>query len=157
MRLNHTSRHDSGAGVAHGIAREDKLHKGHPNMKVFVVEDSIPVRERLIELINEVDGFEVVGLASTFDEAVGGIRRTGPDIAIFDIQLAAGSGIDALAEVKRDLPGLRAIVLTNYATPQHEKASADAGAEYFLDKSADFEKIAEILESMKPAQGTDRH
>ena len=88
-------------------------------------------------------------LAASFDEAVAGIRRTRPDVAIFDIQLSAGSGIDALAEAKREQPGLRAIVLTNYATPQHEKASVDAGAECFLDKSADFEKIAEVLEGMK--------
>ncbi|MBI4205658.1 MAG: response regulator transcription factor [Betaproteobacteria bacterium] len=126
-------------------------------MKVFVVEDSAPVRERLIEMINEIEGFEVVGQAGTCDEAVSGIRQTKPDIAIFDIQLATGSGIDALAQAKRELPGLRGIVLTNYATPQHEKASADAGAEYFLDKSADFEKIAEILESMKTGQNADGH
>lgn len=126
-------------------------------MKVFVVEDSAPVRERLIEMINEIEGFEVVGQAGTCDEAVSGIRRTKPDIAIFDIQLATGSGIDALVQAKRELPGLRGIVLTNYATPQHEKASADAGAEYFLDKSADFEKIAEILESMKTGQNADGH
>ena len=44
---------------------------------------------------------------------------------------------------------MKAIVLSNYATPQHIKASSDAGAEYFLDKSADFERITEILEQMK--------
>ncbi|MNC86952.1 Transcriptional regulatory protein DevR (DosR) [compost metagenome] len=138
------------------MVRHEAFDKGQADMKIFVVEDSVPVRERLIEMIGEIGGFELVGDAATFDEAVDGIRRTKPDIAIFDIQLAAGSGIDALAEVKRELPGLRAVVLTNYATPQHEKASADAGAEYFLDKSADFEKIAEILESMKADQDADR-
>lgn len=158
MRLNDRAGHDSGAGVSRPIAQQAKRYVGgHVDMKIFVVEDSAPVRERLIEMMNEIDGFEVVGQAATFDEAVSGIRRTRPDIAVFDIQLATGSGIDALAEVKRELPGLRAIVLTNYATPQHEKASADAGAEYFLDKSADFEKIAEILESMKPGRNADRH
>jgi DNA-binding NarL/FixJ family response regulator len=145
----------SGASASRRIARQDNYYKGQARMRVFVVEDSAPVRERLIELINEIEGFEVVGEAVTCSEAVDGIRRTRPDIAIFDIQLASGSGIEALAQVKRELPGLHGIVLTNYATPQHEKASADAGAEYFLDKSADFEKIAEILESMKPGPDTD--
>jgi len=122
-------------------------------MKIFVVEDSAPVRERLIELINDVAGCVVVGEATTADEALAGIRRTRPEVAIFDIQLAAGSGIDALVAARRDQPQLRAIVLTNYATPQHEKASVDAGAEYFLDKSADFEKITGVLESMKAESG----
>lgn len=122
-------------------------------MKIFVVEDSAPVRERLIELINDVAGCVVVGEATTADEALTGIRRTRPEVAIFDIQLAAGSGIDALVAARREQPWLRAIVLTNYATPQHEKASVDAGAEYFLDKSADFEKITGVLESMKAESG----
>lgn len=122
-------------------------------MKIFVVEDSAPVRERLIELINDVAGCVVVGEATTADEALAGIRRTRPEVAIFDIQLAAGSGIDALVAARREQPRLRAIVLTNYATPQHEKASVDAGAEYFLDKSADFEKITGVLESMKAESG----
>lgn len=121
-------------------------------MKVFVAEDSAPVRERLIEMISEIEGFEVVGEAATAREAVSGIRESRPDVAIFDIQLAAGSGIEALIEARRERPILKAIVLTNYATPQHEKASAEAGADYFLDKSADFEKITEILQSMKADQ-----
>jgi len=118
------------------------------DMKVFVVEDSAAVRERLVELIGEVDDVEVVGEADTYDRAVAGILATRPDVAIVDVTLAEGSGIDVLANLKRQMPGLRGIVLTNYTSPQHAKASADAGAEYFLDKSADFERIPEILVEM---------
>ena len=120
------------------------------DMKVFVVEDSSAVRERLIEMIREVADVEVVGEAATYDKAVAGIIGSRPDVAILDIKLAndVGSGIDVLSEVRKGMPGLRAIVLSNYATPQHAKASADAGAEYFLDKSADFDRIPEILRQM---------
>lgn len=120
-------------------------------MKVFIVEDSPAVRERLVEMIREVEGVEVVGEAGSFDAAVAGITTTLPDVAILDIKLAddGGSGIDVLNRVKRLLPELKAIVLSNYATPQHVKASADTGAEYFLDKSADFERISEILEQLQ--------
>ncbi len=119
-------------------------------MKVFVVEDSAAVRERLVEMIREVEDVEVVGEAATFGKAVSGIRDTLADVAILDIKLADdnGSGIDVLAEVRKTMPAIRAIVMSNYATPQHVKASADAGAEYFLDKSVDFERIPEILRSM---------
>ena len=128
-----------------------------PDMKVFVVEDSAAVRERLIEMIREIEDVEVVGEAETFDTAVNGILNTRPDVAILDIKLAdgGGSGIDVLAQVRKGLPAMKAIMLSNYATPQHMKASADAGAEYFLDKSADFERITEILEQMK--HGTSTH
>jgi DNA-binding NarL/FixJ family response regulator len=125
------------------------------DMKVFVVEDSAAVRERLVELIRDVKDVEVVGEAATYDTAVAGIINTRPDVAVLDIKLAneTGSGIDALIEVRKTLPGIRAIILTNYSTPQHLKASADAGAEYFLDKSSDFERVAEILQHMKVASG----
>ncbi len=122
-------------------------------VKVFVVEDSLLVRERLIEMIREVDGVDVVGEADSYRTAVAGILSTHPDVAILDISLADGNGIDVLAHVKPRLPGLRGIVLTNYNSPQHLKASADAGAEYFLDKSVDFERITEILEQMMGSQG----
>jgi DNA-binding NarL/FixJ family response regulator len=120
-------------------------------MKVFVVEDSAAVRERLIEMIREIEDIEVVGEAATYDAAVDGIMSTRPDVAVLDIKLGdgGGSGIDVLNQVRKGLPAMKAIVLSNYATPQHMKASADAGAEYFLDKSADFERITEILEQMK--------
>jgi DNA-binding NarL/FixJ family response regulator len=124
------------------------LREGGVQMKVFVVEDSSAVRERLVEIINEINGLCVSGEADTCAGAVSGILRAQPDVGIFDIQLAEGSGIDALAEVKRALPALRTIVMSNYATPQHMRAAAAAGAEYFLDKSAEFERIGEILSLM---------
>jgi DNA-binding NarL/FixJ family response regulator len=120
-------------------------------MKVFLVEDSAAIRERLIEMIREVKNVDVVGQAENYSDAVAGIAASRPDVAILDIKLAdeTATGIDVLAEIKRRLPAVRAIMLSNYATPQHVKASADAGAEYFLDKSADFERIVDILEQLK--------
>ena len=126
-----------------------------PDMKVFVVEDSAAVRERLVEMVRDLEDIEVVGEADSYGTAVVGIKDTLPDVAILDIKLAndAGSGIDVLNAVRKELPALRAIVMSNYATPQHMKASANAGAEYFLDKTSDFERIPEILGRMKDAGG----
>ena len=125
-------------------------------MKVFIVEDSPVVRERLLDIVREVEGTELVGEAGNFDAAVEGIMATRPEVAILDIRLAddGGSGIDVLNRVKPQLPALHAIMLSNYATPQHAKASADAGAEYFLDKTVDFERIGEILRQLQDESGS---
>lgn len=117
-------------------------------MKVFLVEDSPLVRERLVEIIEAEGAHNVVGQAETYDDAIQGISTTVPDVGIFDIKLSHGNGIEALAEAKRRLPALVGIVMSNYATPQHLKASNDAGAAFFLDKSSDFERITEILSSI---------
>jgi DNA-binding NarL/FixJ family response regulator len=124
---------------------------GAAGMKVFIVEDAPAVLERLQDMVREVEGVELVGDAATYDAAVKGILLTQPDVSILDIKLAdaGGTGIDVLGRVRRDLPAMRAIVLSNYVTPQHEKASADAGAEYFLDKSADSDRIPGILAQLK--------
>lgn len=114
-------------------------------MKVFVVEDSAPVRERLVEMIEATGTHVVVGQATTYDDAVNGIAKTRPDVGIFDIRLARGDGIEALAVSKRLLPSLVCIVMSNYASRQHLYASIGAGARYFLDKSADFERIPVLL------------
>jgi len=128
-----------------------------PDMKVFVVEDSAAVRERLVEMIREVEDVEVVGEAATYGKAVAGIAGTAPDVAILDIRLAddEGSGIDVLNEIRKTMPAIRAIVMSNYITPQHMKASADAGAEYFLDKSVEFDRIPEILRQMGSSKKLD--
>lgn len=120
------------------------------DMKVFVVEDSAAVRERLIEMISQIDDVEIVGEADRFGPAVAGIRDSNPDVAILDVRLAdgTGTGIDVLSEIRKSMPDVRAIVMSNFATPQFAKASADAGADYFLDKSEDFERIPEILRDM---------
>ena len=126
-------------------------------MKVFLVEDSPMVAERLVEMIEDSGAHEIVGQAATYQAAVDGIAGTVPDVGIFDIKLAEGSGIDALAEAKRCRPDLVGIVMSNYTTPEFRKASADAGAAFFLDKSSDFERIAEILSAIaakNPMKGT---
>ena len=100
MQLHSESGHSSIPAYGTTIPGS-RAWKGREDMKIFVVEDSLPVRERLIEMIGELEGFTVVGEAATAEAAVNGIRRTRPDVAIFDIQLATGSGIEALVDAKR--------------------------------------------------------
>ena len=111
------------------------------------MEDSAALRERLAELVREVEGTEVVGEATNFDDAVRGMLSSCPDVAILDVRLAdrQGTGIDVLRRVRPRLPALKAIILSNYATSQHMRASSDAGAQYFLDKTVEFERIGAIL------------
>jgi len=77
------------------------------------------------------------------------IRTLAPDAVILDIRLSRGTGIEVLESVRR--PATRApvvIMLTNSPTPQHRTRCLAAGADYFLDESADFGRLGEILRGL---------
>lgn len=116
---------------------------------MFVVEDSVVVRERLVEMITAIKGAIVVGIAKDECSAIEGILDTSPDVAILDIELRQGSGIEVLAAVRNRVPELTAIVLSNYSMPQYRKASVDAGADYFFDKVQDLEKLMAVLHGLR--------
>jgi DNA-binding NarL/FixJ family response regulator len=116
-------------------------------LTVFLVEDSLAIRERLAETIRCIAGARLVGEAGTVGKAIDGIRSTHPGAVILDLQLEDGSGLEVLRAVHPGSPALHVAVLTNYATDQHRRACMSAGAEYFLDKSSDFPRIREIVEA----------
>lgn len=114
-------------------------------MKVFIVDDSPAVVERLVDLLSEVVGTEFVGQAGGVSEAVRGIEKVKPDALILDLQMPGGSGLDVLRAIRSEHPLLYVLICTNYPYPQYRDECMSAGANFFLDKSVDFEKIPGIL------------
>jgi DNA-binding NarL/FixJ family response regulator len=117
-------------------------------MMVFIADDSDPVRERLIALLSEIEGAEVIGQARNYDEAVEGIRSLKPHVVILDIQMPGGSGIDVLKEIKQDGRPPVVLMLTNHVSPPYRKKCMEWGADFFLDKSREFESLASIFGSL---------
>ncbi|HEY2986972.1 MAG TPA: response regulator transcription factor [Candidatus Binatia bacterium] len=118
-------------------------------MKVFIVDDSPIVRDRLMTMFSEVEGIEVIGQAENAVEATERIVALRPDAVVMDIRLASGNGIDVLRSIKKDRPDIEVIMLTLYPYPQYRESCMKAGASFFLDKSTGFEKITEALKTCK--------
>lgn len=114
-------------------------------MNLFIVEDSIPVRERLVRTLEGLHGLEIVGTAEDVSPAIEALSATPPDALILDLQLPSGSGLQVLRAVRSKLPRMRVIVMTNFAAEPYRKAAMAAGAEVFLDKSAEFGRVRDIL------------
>lgn len=114
-------------------------------MKVFIVDDSRPVVERLADLLEEVPGAELAGHAGDVAEAMRGIQKTKPDALILDLQLPDGSGLDVLRAVRREATRLLVLICTNYPYAAYREECLTAGANFFLDKTTEFGKIPAIL------------
>jgi DNA-binding NarL/FixJ family response regulator len=117
-------------------------------MRVFIADDSSAVVERLADLLEEVPGAQLVGQAGDVPEALRCIQQANPDAVILDLQMPGGSGLDVLRVIRRDNPGLHVLICTNYPYPQYREECLSAGANFFLDKSAEFAKIPAILRKL---------
>ena len=83
--------------------------------KVFLVEDSPAILQRLEKLLCDTGQVLIVGEASTAESAISGILMARPDIVFLDLQLAKGSGFDVLRAVHEKAPSIRVYMLSNFA------------------------------------------
>jgi DNA-binding NarL/FixJ family response regulator len=120
--------------------------------KVFVVEDSPLVRERLTQMLACVPGATVVGQAADVEDAIGGILAAKPDLVLLDLCLEQGSGFDVLRAVQRSEPGIDFYMLSNFSSEPYRRHAERLGARGFFDKSKDFERVRELV-----AQRASKH
>jgi len=112
---------------------------------VFLVEDSPAIKLRLANMLHKMTGVSIVGEADSAAAAIEGILHTRPDSVVLDIKLVGGSGIEVLRKVRPVEPSIRFIVLTNNADVQYRKVCMAAGADHFLDKASEFEKVKHLI------------
>jgi DNA-binding NarL/FixJ family response regulator len=114
-------------------------------LRVYLVEDSPAVRERLEDLINSISGACSIGHAAGANEAIGEILAQHPDAVVLDIGLAEGSGFDVLRAVHDAAPDIAVYVLSNYATEPYRRLAHRLGAVDFFDKTTEMDRVREAL------------
>jgi DNA-binding NarL/FixJ family response regulator len=117
-------------------------------MRVLIADDSAVVVERLSDLLREIPAIELVGGAGTVPEAIASIREMSPDAVILDLQMPGGTGLDVLRAIRPGHPALQIVICTNYPYPKYRDECMTAGANFFLDKSTEFEKIPVIFREL---------
>ena len=117
-----------------------------------MADDQAAVREGLVTLIETLPGFEVVGAASSGDEAVALVEQNAPDVVLMDLRMPGGDGIEATRRIRQAHPATRVVVLTTYADDASIGGALRAGAIGYLTKDAGRDDIRRALEAAAAGQ-----
>jgi DNA-binding NarL/FixJ family response regulator len=118
------------------------------DLTVLVVDDSILIRRSLIKLLDTLPNVGSIVEATNAPEAIRLLRESPPDIAIVDIRMPGGCGLDILKKAEEMSKPPMVIILTKYTTQQYRDEAAQAGAKYFFDKSTEFEKVVNVIRDL---------
>ncbi|TXH59527.1 MAG: response regulator transcription factor [Burkholderiaceae bacterium] len=102
--------------------------KDSPRIRVFLLDDHEVVRRGLAELLSMEPDIEVVGESGTAHDAVTRINATRPDVAVLDVRLPDGSGVEVCRDIRNENPQIYALMLTSYADDEALFDSIMAGA-----------------------------
>lgn len=103
-------------------------------IRVFLLDDHEVVRRGLRDLLEAEDGFVVVGEAGTAEEAFGRIPATTPDVAVLDVRLPDGDGIEVCRDIRSRHPEIQCLILTSFADDEALLSAIMAGAAGYLLK-----------------------
>ncbi len=117
-------------------------------LRVLLVEDTKLVAEQVCELIKGISSGADVTVVTSEHDALTAAIELGPDVAILDLSLKQGTGFGVLRALAKIVDKPVVVVLTNYALPKYREFALLLGADYFLDKAKDFEKLPPLLESV---------
>jgi DNA-binding NarL/FixJ family response regulator len=120
-------------------------------LKIMTVEDSHFIIKRLQAILDDVGGVHFVGNAASMTDALTLIEQQRPDVLFLDIRLGnrgTKTGVDLLSVVNKKYPAITVVMLTNLSGERYRTLCAREGADFFLDKSRDFDKIPETIEQI---------
>ncbi|SDR23175.1 response regulator [Paraburkholderia tuberum] len=118
----------------------------HPAVRVFLVDDAISIRKRVAARFGAIEGVEIVGEAEEPGAALDGIGATAADVVVMDLHLSGGSGIDLLRNLAQSMSTVITIVLTNHSGTWFRQACVANGAQYFFDKTSEFDLACNTIE-----------
>ena len=117
-------------------------------IRILVAEDHHVVRQGLVALIKTVEDMQVVSEACDGKQAVELFRRHEPDITIMDLRLPVMTGVEAIAEIRRDFPLARIIVLTTYDGDEDIYRALQAGARGYLLKDMSGDDLMDAIRTV---------
>ena len=117
-------------------------------IRVFLVDDHEIVRRGLADLLGSYDDIEVIGEAGSVQQAFGRIQATQPDVAVLDVRLPDGSGIDLCRDIRSRMSDVQCLILTAYDDDAAVNAAVLAGAAGYALKDIGGQRLVESVRSV---------
>ena len=114
-------------------------------VRVLLAEDQAMVRGALSALLSLEDDIEIVAEASRGDEVLPAALETLPDVALLDIEMPGGDGLEAAAVLHERLPSCRVVILTTFGRSGYLRRAMESGAVGFLLKDAPASELARAI------------
>jgi len=130
------------------------MSEGREMTSVVLVEDHHLVREGLRLVLGAADGIDVVGEASTAEEASSVVASVRPDVVLLDLGLGEIVGFDVLRSIHARFPATRVLVLTMHRDAETVRLALASGAAGFLVKGA---HARELVDAIRAVSGGDRY
>src|SRR5438309_11342839 len=124
-------------------------------IRVCLVEDSSLVRLRLAGMLRDLWDVEQVFEAATVAEARRLLPNAKPHLVVVDMRLPDGDGLEVVAAAQLLTPRPAVVVLTNYAYDQLRSTCLEAGADLFLDKRTEFDRLPAIVAGLRRNGGSN--
>lgn len=119
----------------------------NPVLRVLLVEDSAMLADRVCEELHTLEDVEVVAVVDNQQDATAWVRNGSVDVIVLDLQLRQGSGFGVLRGLGELRPAI--IILTNHVLPEYRLYAKRLGADHFLNKSNDYERLAGVVGSLR--------
>lgn len=120
----------------------------YPFMKIVIADDSSIFRDRIKSLLNCIQNVSVVGEAENGAKALQLIMDKKPDLAILDIRMPELNGLEVLKIIKVMKMKVTVCILTTHSNQLYRSRCLDAGADFFISKTDDFEEINIFITNM---------
>lgn len=133
-----------------GVTKTTTTTQDRPRLllRVLVTDGIGSVNEGLTALLSDLEGIAVFGCAQEPAKVVALVETMQPDVVLLDFPAAGTSDLQTLRQLKHLPFAPIVIVLSHYALPPLREACLNAGADYFLEKTAAFERLREVLHSL---------
>ncbi|MBA3705683.1 MAG: response regulator [Bacteroidetes bacterium] len=114
-------------------------------MNILHVDDSEKIRSLIKSMLLNLPTSNIIEGVYTLSQAKEELKKEKMDVVILDIQLPDGSGIFFLKWIKENYPKICVIMFSNYSDKHHRMAAKELGADYFFDKSTEWEQILKTI------------